>query len=136
MIATIHVDAWRVAYRGIIPDEFLDSLSIDRRESTWREILLTANETVWVAQESETIVGWISAAASRDADAGASTGEIWAVYVAPGHWGKGVGRSLCESAERHLWLRGFIEVTLWVLRDNERAVKFYNQTASFPTLDR
>jgi len=134
MIATIHVEAWRAAYRGIVPDEFLDSLSIDRREATWREILLTGNEAVWVAQESETIVGWISAAASRDADAGASTGEIWAVYVTPGHWGKGVGRSLCESAERHSRLGGFIEVTLWVLRDNERAVKFYQSNGFIPNV--
>ena len=128
IIATIHVEAWRVAYRGIVPDEFLDSLSIDGRESTWRQILSSRHESVWVAQESETIVGWISAAASRDADAGAATGEIWAVYVAPGRWRKGVGRALCETAERHLHLGGFIEVTLWVLKDNERAVKFYQSS--------
>ena len=125
MIATIHVEGWRAAYRGIIPDEFLDSLSIDRRESTWRQNLLAGDTATWVAQESESILGWISAAASRDTDTGASTGEIWAIYVAPGHWGRGVGRSLCETAERYLRLEGFIEVTLWVLSDNERAVKFY-----------
>jgi ribosomal protein S18 acetylase RimI-like enzyme len=125
MIATIHVEAWRAAYRGIVPDEYLDSLSIDGRESAWRQNLLAGDTATWVSQESETIVGWISAAASRDADAGGSTGEIWAVYVAPGSWGTGVGRRLCETAERYLRLEGFIEVTLWVLRDNERAVKFY-----------
>ena len=47
------------------------------------------------------------------------------MYVAPGCWGKGVSRSLCERAEQHLRLDGFIEVTLWVLKDNDRAVKFY-----------
>ena len=125
MIATIHVEAWKAAYRGIVPDEFLDSLSIDQRESAWRGYLSAGDATAWVAQEAETIVGWISAAASRDADSSASTGEIWAVYVTPGHWGKGLGRSLCKTAERNLLLGGFMEVTLWVLRDNVRAVKFY-----------
>jgi ribosomal protein S18 acetylase RimI-like enzyme len=125
-IATIHVEAWQAAYRGIVPDEYLDSLSIDTREPTWRQILLAGDSATWVAEASDNIVGWISAAASRDADAaGASTGEIWAVYVAPGRWGRGVGRSLCETAEQHLRLEGLAEVTLWVLRDNERAVKFY-----------
>src|ERR1035438_8725843 len=94
-IATIHVEAWRAAYRGIVSDEFLDSLSIDGRESIWRQILLAGDAATWVAQESETVVGWISAAGSRDADASASTGEIWAVYVAPGRWRAGVGRWLC-----------------------------------------
>jgi len=41
--------------------------------------------STWVAEESETIIGWISAAASRDADADPSTGEIWAVYIKPCH---------------------------------------------------
>lgn len=125
MIAKIHVEAWRAAYRGIVPDEFLDSLSVDKRESIWRQNLLAGDAAAWVAQESEAIVGWISAAASRDPDAHAHTAEIWAVYVAPECWGRGIGRSLCETAERYLRLDGFIEVTLWVLTGNERAVKFY-----------
>ena len=124
-IATIHVEAWREAYRGIVPDEYLDSLSIDRRESAWRQNLLAADTSTWVAQESDATVGWISVGPSRDTDAGISTGEIWAVYVAPGCWGKGMGRSLCEHAEQHLREEGFMEVTLWVLEHNERAVKFY-----------
>src|SRR5215469_10708934 len=78
--------------------------------SASRNVSRLGDGTTWVAQESETIVGWISAAGSRDADAGASTGEIWAVYVAPGHWGRGIGSSLCEIAERYLHLEGFVEV--------------------------
>jgi ribosomal protein S18 acetylase RimI-like enzyme len=124
-IATIHVEAWRAACRGIVPDEYLDSLSIDGRETAWRQNLLAADTSTWVAQESDAIVGWISAGPSRDTDAGTSASEIWAVYVAPGCWGKGVGRSLCVQAEQHLRTEGFIAVTLWVLKDNERAVKFY-----------
>jgi ribosomal protein S18 acetylase RimI-like enzyme len=124
-VATIHVEAWRAAYRGIVPDEFLDSLSIEGRVSAWRQNLLAADTSTWVAQESDAIVGWISAGPSRDTDAGSSVGEIWAVYVAPACWRKGVGRSLCVQAEQHLHEEGFIAMTLWVLRDNERAVKFY-----------
>jgi ribosomal protein S18 acetylase RimI-like enzyme len=124
-ITVIHVEAWQAAYRGIVPDDYLDSLSIDARETVWRQILLTGDSSTWVAMESETIVGWISAAGSRDSDAGTSTGEVWAIYVAPARWGTGVGRSLCETAESYLRQQGFSEVTLWVLRDNERAVRFY-----------
>jgi ribosomal protein S18 acetylase RimI-like enzyme len=124
-IATIHVEAWRAAYRGIVPDEYLDSHSIDERASAWRRNLVAADTSTWVAQESDAIVGWISVGPGRDTDAGTSVGEIWAVYVAPGCWGKGVGRSLCVQAEQHLRTEGFIAVSLWVLKDNERAVKFY-----------
>jgi ribosomal protein S18 acetylase RimI-like enzyme len=124
-IATIHVEVWWAAYRGFVPDEYLYSLSIDGRESAWRQNLLAADTSTWVAEESSVVVGWISAGASRDTDVRTSAGEVWAVYVAPEWWAKGVGRSLCVQAEEHLSAERFLSVTLWVLEDNERAVKFY-----------
>ena len=126
-IATIRVEAWRAAYRGIVPDEYLRTLSIEQRHARWRQIL-EAGESVLVAEDGDKAVGWISAARSRDVDAPQSTGEIWAVYVDPGHWGKGIGRALCAAAEEELRRQGFTEVTLWVLKDNERAQHFYVST--------
>jgi GNAT superfamily N-acetyltransferase len=92
-IATIHIEAWRVAYRGIIPDEFLRSLSIEQRHAAWQQALEAGHPFTWVAEEGDVALGWISAAASRDVDAGQSTGEIWAVYIDPSHWGEGIGRA-------------------------------------------
>ena len=100
------------------PDEFVFP------HRFWLENEACQVMNIWT-QKSDAIVGWISAGPSRDTDAGTSAGEIWAVYVASGYWGKGVGRSLCVQAEQHLRTKGFIAVTLWVLKDNERAVKFY-----------
>jgi ribosomal protein S18 acetylase RimI-like enzyme len=126
-IATIHVEAWRVAYRGIVPDDYLRALSIEQRHARWRQIL-EAGGSVWVAEDGDKAVGWISAARSRDVDASQTTGEIWAVYVDPGHWGKGAGRALCAAAEGELRRQGFTDITLWVLKDNERALQFYVST--------
>ena len=123
-IATIHVEAWRVAYRGIVPDDYLSALSIDQRHGVWQQIL-TGGESVWVGEDGRKIVGWISAAGARDADASQATGEIWAVYVDPGHWSQGVGRALCAAAEQDMRRKGFTDTILWVLKDNERALRFY-----------
>jgi ribosomal protein S18 acetylase RimI-like enzyme len=124
-IATIHVEAWQAAYRGIVPDEYLRSLSVERRYAGWRQILEAAEESIWVAEDGEMALGWISASRSRDVDAAQTTGEIWAIYVDPICWGKGVGRALFAAAEQELRKRGFTDATLWVLKDNERAVRFY-----------
>jgi len=99
-------------------------MSIEQRAQVWQQILADG-EDAWVAEEGGRIVGWISAAASRDADARPFTGEIWAVYVAPDHWRSGIGRLLCADAEQRLATQGMVEVTLWLLRDNERALRFY-----------
>jgi len=124
-IATTHVAAWRVAYRGIVPDAYLDALSIDRRESVWTKILAKDTTAVWVAVVADAIVGWISVAGSRDPDASPRTAELWAIYVDPAHWRAGVGRALWACAASHLASSGHADVTLWVLKNNERALAFY-----------
>lgn len=43
-IATIHVETWQVAYRGQVPDEYFERLSVDGRISAWRDILAA---TAW-----------------------------------------------------------------------------------------
>ncbi len=52
-IAEINVAGWRAAYRGLMPAEFLASLSVDAREAAWRA-RLESNEddpaTAWVAE--------------------------------------------------------------------------------------
>lgn len=38
-IATVHVKTWQCAYRGQIPDAYLDSLSIEKRTERWKKQL-------------------------------------------------------------------------------------------------
>lgn len=124
-IAAIHVETWRVAYRGIMPDDFLQSLSVEQREASWRASLQDGNSDVWIAETAGRMLGWISMGRSRDADAVATTAEIWAIYVAPGSWRHGVGRALWNVGKTQFESAGFDSVTLWVLRENEKAMKFY-----------
>jgi ribosomal protein S18 acetylase RimI-like enzyme len=124
-IAAIHVHSWQVAYHGIIPSEFLGSLSVEEREEVWRQNLEHEASETWVAEEGHEVIGWISAARSRDLDASPTTGEVWAIYVDPPHWRRGVGRGLWCEAEGHLAASGFSEITLWVLKENAQAIAFY-----------
>jgi ribosomal protein S18 acetylase RimI-like enzyme len=124
-IATIHVRSWQAAYQGIVPAQFLASLSIDQREGMWRQRLEQGATGTWVTEEEGDVLGWISAGPSRDADAVSSTSEVWAIYVDPKHWRRGVGQRLWEEAEAQLRRSGFSDVTLWVLQDNAGALAFY-----------
>lgn len=124
-IAGIHVRSWQVAYRGIVPESFLQSLSVDQRERFWRESLEGGGPRTSVFEEHGHVVGWISVGATRDAGERPSTRELWAIYVDPMHWRRGVGQRLWGDAERQLTGAGVTEVTLWVLRDNIPALAFY-----------
>jgi len=128
-IATIHVETWQVAYRGQVPDEYLERLSVDGRISAWRDIMEATewpSTGVFVADDDcGDIVGFTHIASSRDDDAPPGTAEVTSLYVRPPAWGGGAGRSLLEAACASLRSGGFGSATLWVLGSNERARRFY-----------
>lgn len=128
-IATIHVDSWRDAYRGLLPDSYLDRLSVEERERQWTETLdeTSTRSGVLVAEDDGRVVGFASWGPSRDEGAGEATGEVPAIYLEPTAVGTGVGRELFGAATRALREAGYTRATLWVLEVNERARRFYER---------
>lgn len=124
-IARIHVRAWQVAYRRIVHDAFLDSLSVADRTARWRERLAGDEESTVVIESDGAIVGWATYGEARDDDAADNVGELHAIYFDPSSWRQGLGTVLYREIEKRLRFAGFTEVTLWVLEANERARKFY-----------
>jgi ribosomal protein S18 acetylase RimI-like enzyme len=126
-IAAVHVRAWQIAYRGLMPAALLDGLSIEQREQGWRETLIgEVSLTVYVAVENRAVVGFCAVATpGRDDDAGDGVAEIAAINVDPDVWRTGVGRALIDVALEDLRANGWRWVTLWVLTENQRAREFY-----------
>ena len=125
-VARLHVDAWRTAYRGLVPDSFLESLDWNRRAQRFRESLAQKDEETYLVELEGVVLGFVTLGACRDEDVDPEVvGEIWGIYLAPQHWRKGIGRQLCRFGERILHSRGFQEITLWVFTGNEQARRFY-----------
>lgn len=125
-LAEIHVRAWQVGYRGLLPDSLLDSLSPALRLPRWQERLASQSQQVWVAELDGQIAGWLVIGPQRDQDVDARrVGEIYALYVHPEFWRHGCGAALMARAKEELLSRGLTEITLWVLRSNQRARYFY-----------
>ncbi len=131
-IAEIHVATWQVAYAGILPDDYLAGLSVEKRAAYWREEIPLGKQNVAVARRGDTICGWVSYGPSRDKDAVPGAAEIWAIYVAPEYWSGGAGRQLWLHAQAHLAEQGFQSVSLWVLAANSRAIDFYAKAGFAP----
>lgn len=124
-IAEIHTDAWRCAYRGMLPDRVLDSLSVERGERNWEAKLTDGTDEVLVVEREGRVIGFAAFGPSRDDDADDRTGEIYAIYLKPEEWRAGYGSALAKAAMTSLHERGFSEVTLWVLGANQGARRFY-----------
>lgn len=126
-IAGVHVQSWQGAYKGIVPEEHLRALSIEKRADGWQKTLTESAEGTFVAEESGVVFGWVSFGTSRDEGA-SNAGEVYGLYVHPDHWGHGFGRDLMRRAETDLRQQGYGLITLWVLELNERARRFYSKT--------
>ena len=134
-IAGVHVRAWRAAYRGLVHDAVLDSLSVAEREQMWNGLVPgrdDAHVTIVAEIEGE-VVGFCSVAApSRDADAPEGTAEIPAIYVEPDRRRGGIGAALLDAALVALEAAGWRRVTLWVVATNANARAFYARFGFVP----
>ncbi|HEY5900483.1 MAG TPA: GNAT family N-acetyltransferase [Burkholderiales bacterium] len=124
-LAEIHIAAWRAAYRGLMPDDYLAALSLDERTKMWASGLARPSPAQSVIAEIDGVAaGFCLFGPSRDEEP-PEVAEIYAVNIHPQFWRRGAGRALCEHAAREAAAREHTTLTLWVLRDNQRARRFY-----------
>jgi GNAT superfamily N-acetyltransferase len=119
----------------MIPDAYLDALSVDRRSEAWSRILAGTDlprTGTFVLSDGLDVIGFAHVAPTRDHDLPDSTGEVTGIYVAPSAWGRGGGRQLMEAARATLKAAGFATAALWVLETNRRARTFYERHGWVP----
>lgn len=136
-IADVHVRSWQAAYRGQMPDAFLDQLDVHERARRWATILSSDDSLEWVATNAGgSIVAFASLMPSRDANSkdtaedtaeGTLEGalELAALYVAPEHLRHGIGTLLMEAVDARARDLEARVMTLWVLESNTAARRFY-----------
>jgi GNAT superfamily N-acetyltransferase len=118
------VRAWQAAYRGQMPDDYLNDLRPEEREAYWDSVLRREDRrgVILVAERDGKVVGFAAAGPSPDPQ---GAGELYAINVDPEHWGSGAGRALLGAAQAKLDQMGFAESVLWILPGNARARRFY-----------
>jgi GNAT superfamily N-acetyltransferase len=124
-VARVHVKSWQVAYRTLLPDDYLDQLRPEDRAKTYDFTNLDPlKPRTIVSAEEGVILGFATTMPSRDADL-PEHGELCALYVHPDKWGQGIGAALIEAARANLLALGYRKALLWVLVGNARAERFY-----------
>lgn len=127
-MGSVWLRAALVGYEGIFPPEApmptVEAVAEDWRAAIERPWGRGAYFVACDASPSRTVVGTV--AAVPDPDEG-SRGHLQALYVDPGHWGRGIGRALHDAALDHLRTSGFRVAVLWVLEDNHRARAMYER---------
>lgn len=132
-IATIHVASWRHAYRGILPDDYLDTLSPEQRLPMWARILESPQPGVHVGvlESDAQVVGFYSIGPPDEAAPGDAF-MLYTIYMDPGSMGKGYGKLLMNDAESHMRAEGATSGVLRVITANTPTLAFYERCGWSP----
>ena len=129
-ISRVYETSWRHAYRGVIPQDYLDGIPRGR----WSTAIDAPGRETLLLLDGESIVGVCSFGASRLARL-AGWGEIISIYLLPESMGKGFGTRLFRAALSALERQGYRDVFLWVLEENRVARRFYERMGFAPVED-
>jgi ribosomal protein S18 acetylase RimI-like enzyme len=116
----VHCTSWQEAYRGIVCDRYLDTMTVEATTARARKF----PENTLIAKDKEKVVGFAVYGPSRDEDL-MDAGEVIAIYVLSEYYDRKIGlRLLNEAISR---LKEYNTILVWVLEKNERAIRFYHR---------
>lgn len=135
-LADAHIVAWRAAYRGEIPDEYLDDPAFESsRHTGWTRRLRDGpppgardpSSRILVTVLDGRVVGFAQCGreAPRDQSPG-DRGELSLFYLHPDAWGSGAADPLMQACLDEMRSR-FERAILFVLEANPRARRFYER---------
>lgn len=123
-ISNIYALSWKSAYKGIIPEKYLDELKCDFWVSYFQNWIKNDILTAQIIYENELPVGCIAYGKARDVKFD-NWGEIVSIYLLPDQFRKGYGQKLLQTAIIDMKTKGYENCYLWVLKENSSARKFY-----------
>ncbi|MGW0883925.1 N-acetyltransferase family protein [Streptomyces sp. NPDC002671] len=142
-VSEIRIRGWQSAYRGMVPQSYLDALSVEqdaeRRRARFQENDGSVVNLVAVGAPPRPlghwgrggeVLGWAAYGPHRDGEALTGDAELYAIYVDPAHLGGGIGRALLT--ESVAGCSAYPRMLLWVLKENAPARRFYEHAGFSP----
>ncbi len=122
-ISAVHDASWRQAYTGMIPHKALDTM-IRRRDEAWWARAIRYSTRILVLEVMGEIVGYATLGSNRVSTL-PQNGEVYELYLMPEYQGVGLGKRLFLAAREELARLGLAGCVVWVLEDNNPAIRFY-----------
>lgn len=126
-IAEIIVSSWKITYRGIISDDFLDNMSVEKMTNRWEENIKSPNESnnIYVYEEENKVLAIMRFGKVDNMQS--KNGEIHVLYVKPDLKRNGIGTKLVNYAKQNLLKQGYKKMEIWCAKGNEPSIKFYEK---------
>ncbi len=126
-IAKLHAESWRLNYRGLLDDQFLDDKVIENRKRVWLERMdsTNLNRRVILAEVQDELIGFGCLFLNHDKQYGALLDNL---HVTQPYSGKGIGSGIIKRLASEIYGAGERkDMYLWVLKGNDGAIRLYEK---------
>ena len=116
----VHWKSWHETYTGLIDPTYMERITLEKcvdMAHRWPQNMM-------VAKNGDKVIGFVGYGEHCD-DALTDCGEVFAIYVLAEYYGQKVGYALMNAAFEKL--AAYKKIAVWVLKGNDRAIKFYER---------
>lgn len=113
----VHWKSWHETYTGLVAPGYMEKLTLQR----CIEMARRWPQNTLVAKDGDQVIGFVCYGKSETPD----LGEIFAIYVLADYYGQKVGYERMNAAFQKL--SAYPKIVLWVLKGNDRAIRFYER---------
>jgi len=113
---------WQLAYKEIVPDEFLTNMLLEKKqraEKFRKSFADPRNIHSYCVLYDKKMIGFLIIDILN--------AEIWAIYLIEEFWGKGYGKEILDFVINELKRLQPKEIFLWVFEGNNKARQFYEK---------
>jgi len=122
--STMLAQCWKIAYKGLIDDHYLDNLKNTHWVQFLEDTLKSDTDQCFVAKISDEIIGVLVFGKSIT-EKYPHDGEVVYLYVHPSHAGKSIGKTLLKNAQQLLKHQGYKNCIVCTFKQNDKAIAFY-----------
>lgn len=123
-IASLYVMNWKKTYVGLLPDNFLNGLTVNEGIKKWQEYLNKEKHRIFVAYENEKILGF---SACKEDEELKNCLYLDSLHVSETSRGKGVGTKLINTVGSYAYIKGYEHMSICIVKVNDNAKRIYEK---------
>lgn len=123
-IANLYVVNWKKTYLGLLPDNFLNRLSVNDEIKKWQRYLTKEKHRIFVAYENEIFLGFSACKEDEELN---NCLYLDSLHVYETSRGKGVGTKLINTIGNYAYIKGYEHISICVVKGNDKAKRFYEK---------